>query len=133
MYSSLLFSTDPPPPRSCSDVLTLRPAARDGEYWLYPDESSFGGCPTPVYCHNMNSTTPTEFISLVSLNAGDYPLKSKYYCSTELNYILSGDNSLTGYTTFTKIRVIAEVSLLLLFNTRGAGLSSSPGSDSNDV
>ncbi|XP_066264852.1 uncharacterized protein [Branchiostoma lanceolatum] len=50
---------------SCSDVKSLYPAGKDGEYTLYP----FPTCKDVsirVYCHNMASEQPEEFLTLPS-------------------------------------------------------------------
>ncbi|NJO17525.1 MAG: hypothetical protein HC877_17850 [Thioploca sp.] len=46
-------------PESCQDILTADPSASDGEYAIYPERQIF-----PVYCHNMASGTPEEYLTL---------------------------------------------------------------------
>ncbi|CAH1224628.1 ADAMTS9 [Branchiostoma lanceolatum] len=50
---------------SCSEVKSLHPAGKDGEYTLYP-LSTCKDVSIRVYCHNMASEQPEEFLTLPS-------------------------------------------------------------------
>ncbi|XP_066295887.1 A disintegrin and metalloproteinase with thrombospondin motifs 9-like [Branchiostoma lanceolatum] len=98
---------------SCREVKSRRSAARDGEYTLYP----FSTCPDVsirVYCHNMSSNNPAEFLPLPS--GPDSNFASRYgdrlQWSSAVWYRCTGP--LFGYwnqagtTKFSKVRVKFE-------------------------
>ncbi|MFH1723764.1 MAG: thrombospondin type 3 repeat-containing protein, partial [Elusimicrobiota bacterium] len=60
---SPVFASDPP--RSCADILDGYPGAPDGEYTIYPNNQII-----PVYCHDMASGNPAEYLSLVNTGPG---------------------------------------------------------------
>ncbi|XP_067667481.1 A disintegrin and metalloproteinase with thrombospondin motifs 9-like [Haliotis asinina] len=91
-------------PRSCSEVKEINPTATDGEYWIYPSATTFLGCPTKIYCHDMASESPREYVSLTVTNSGEYPNVQDLLCSgTETN--IAGHAA----TNFSKIRVDIKV------------------------
>ncbi|XP_048250674.1 A disintegrin and metalloproteinase with thrombospondin motifs 9-like [Haliotis rufescens] len=90
-------------PQSCSDVKKTDPTATDGEYWIYPDAPTFLGCPTKIYCHDMASGSPREYVSLTVTNTGEYPGVQDLICKDI-------ENTITGrVTNFSKIRVDVKV------------------------
>jgi len=51
-------------PGSCAEVLGCDQSYADGEYWLYPDLfQATVATKVKVYCHNMASGTPEEFVT----------------------------------------------------------------------
>ncbi|XP_071092867.1 A disintegrin and metalloproteinase with thrombospondin motifs 9-like [Haliotis cracherodii] len=94
----LYRKASPTSPQSCSDVKETEPTATDGEYWIYPDAPTFLGCPTKIYCHDMASGPPKEYVSLTVTNTGEFPSVQNTFCSGETSYP-------GGFTYFSKIRV----------------------------
>lgn len=81
-------------PSKCSDVLKLDPGATDGEYKLYLDGKSI-----VLYCHDMDTGQPKEYITLPYVNKFD-----------DRNY---GDATFKS-TSFSKVAVDMQVRF---FNT----------------
>ena len=50
-------------PKSCKDILKINPAFQDGNYTINRD-----GTAIEIYCHNMTSGHPKEYINLVEKN-----------------------------------------------------------------
>ncbi|XP_067682698.1 A disintegrin and metalloproteinase with thrombospondin motifs 9-like [Haliotis asinina] len=88
----------PTKPSRCSEVKAC--CRGDGEYWIYP--SIFKGYRVRIYCHNMNSDTPTEYVTLPALNVGFYPNAREPACDG--NVVPLHFNKY-GVSTYSKIRV----------------------------
>ena len=91
--------------RSCSELKTCNSQYSGGEYWLNP--APFGTTRVKIYCHNMNSGSPVEYVTLNVINTGLYPNKSNSWCKGEEN--LSVNCAGAGETQYQKIRVHIEV------------------------
>ena len=90
--------------RSCSELKTCNSQYSDGEYWLNP--APFGTTRVKIYCHNMNSGSPVEYVTLNVINRGYYPRKSSQECNGE---ITPGCATGAGETMYNKIRVNIQV------------------------
>lgn len=53
-------------PGNCSDLKKCNPSYSDGEYWLYPP--IYGGEKVKIYCNNLNSNEPGDFVTLYENN-----------------------------------------------------------------
>ncbi|XP_046572218.1 uncharacterized protein LOC124280355 [Haliotis rubra] len=95
-------------PSTCSEVKALLNVTSDGEYWIYPKSATMYGNRARVYCHGMDTNTPTEYLSLANVNVGVYPRKQNRWCRGESNSV-SGPGR-PGITRFSKIRIRPEVS-----------------------
>lgn len=80
---------------SCSSIASCNSTAEDGEYWLYSYHLQTS---IRVYCANMNSGYPHEYITLNGPNYSNYT-----------NFIIDADCSLgnadCGVTTFAKVEL----------------------------
>ncbi|XP_078667403.1 uncharacterized protein LOC144909206 [Branchiostoma floridae x Branchiostoma belcheri] len=94
----------------CYEMKLLDPRNEDGVYTLYP----FSACqnvPISVYCHNMASGNPEEFLSLPSGQENNYAiisgdrLSNGGLCSGPL---LQAPYSRAGTTRFSKVRINFE-------------------------
>ncbi|XP_067655921.1 A disintegrin and metalloproteinase with thrombospondin motifs 9-like [Haliotis asinina] len=86
-----------PPPTSCAEVKHRGISSTDGEFWL-----DFGKNQTArIYCYNMQSTNPQEFITLAKPNRGYYPDVQNLRCNREKPLAKPG----CGTRIFTKIRI----------------------------
>ncbi|XP_019643715.1 PREDICTED: uncharacterized protein LOC109484793 [Branchiostoma belcheri] len=96
---------------SCSEMKSLNPAAGDGEYTLYPFPMD-NDVSIRVYCHDMASGNPKEFLSLPAGPDENYAIISpdklswEYGCTGSLQspYIEAGT------TKFSKLRITLEES-----------------------
>ncbi|XP_041367341.1 uncharacterized protein LOC121381969 isoform X1 [Gigantopelta aegis] len=86
--------------RSCSEVKACNSQYGDGEYWIYP--APYGTTKVKIYCHGMNSGSPTEYVTLNVVNKAYYPGKSSQECGPET---FPGCSNGGGETHYTKIRV----------------------------
>ncbi|XP_067667480.1 A disintegrin and metalloproteinase with thrombospondin motifs 20-like [Haliotis asinina] len=102
--NNVLYRKGPPSiPQSCSEVKEMNPTSADGEYWIYPSASTFLGCPTKIYCHDMASESPREYVSLTVNNSGEYPNVQDLTCR-------GFEKNIAGHVTnFSKIRVDVKV------------------------
>jgi hypothetical protein len=61
-------------PQTCADILAANPSASDGDYTLYI--AGAYAQPWPVYCADMNTVAPVEYLTLVDVlgdsNFGEY-------------------------------------------------------------
>ncbi|XP_071079109.1 A disintegrin and metalloproteinase with thrombospondin motifs 9-like [Haliotis cracherodii] len=85
-------------PSKCSEVKSC--CRGDGEYWIYPPV--FQGERTRIYCHNMSSEVPTEYVTLPAPNVGFYPNANDANCDGN---IIPLNAPRYGLTTFRRIRV----------------------------
>ena len=90
--------------RSCSELKTCNSQYSDGEYWL--NRAPFGTTRVKIYCHNMNSGSPVEYVTLNVINRGYYPRKSSQECNGE---VTPGCATGAGETMYNKIRVNIQV------------------------
>ena len=51
-------------PKSCNELLEMNPSASDGKYSF-----DFNGQEAVIYCHNMTTGSPREYINLVQENS----------------------------------------------------------------
>ncbi|XP_048258703.1 uncharacterized protein LOC125384219 [Haliotis rufescens] len=103
-------------PSTCSEVKTQLNVTSDGEYWLYPRSSTMYNNRARVYCRGMNTTTPTEYVSLATVNVGVYPRKQNRWCRGESNSVTGAGRP--GITRFYKIRIRPEL-VTVITNARG--------------
>lgn len=96
-------------PHMCEDIKTRDPTAGDGEYVLYPTAASMHGCPTKIYCSNMASGSPLEFVTLPTLNEGNYPKVHTMTCIEELPYLFRLGVGSQGNYLYSKIRIHVKV------------------------
>ncbi|XP_046556017.1 A disintegrin and metalloproteinase with thrombospondin motifs 9-like isoform X2 [Haliotis rubra] len=75
------YSCKPLVVTSCSDVQQCQPASPDGEYWLHVGSHPFNQ--TRIYCHDMNTENPREYVTLINENYGFYPGVSSLGCGVE--------------------------------------------------
>ncbi|XP_046336159.1 A disintegrin and metalloproteinase with thrombospondin motifs 20-like [Haliotis rufescens] len=92
-------------PHMCEDIKTRDPTAGDGEYVLYPTAASMHGCPTKIYCSNMASGSPLEFVTLPTLNEGNYPEVHTMNCTEEIPYLSGFGVGSEGNYLYSKIRI----------------------------
>ncbi|KAI8500221.1 hypothetical protein Bbelb_217870 [Branchiostoma belcheri] len=107
-----LLSADP---ASCLDVKSSRRSAQDGEYTLYP-LSFCGDTPFRVYCHNMSSDNPQEFLTLPAGPDNNFAHRygPRLQWSGAIWYRCTGPLfgywGEAGYTKFSKVRIAFEES-----------------------
>ncbi|XP_067687749.1 A disintegrin and metalloproteinase with thrombospondin motifs 9-like [Haliotis asinina] len=90
---------------ACAKVKECDPSSPDGEYWLRLP--NFDLYRTRIYCHNMNTNNPLEYLSLPTPNYGIYPEVSNARCNGETG--LSGNCvGEGGEVWYNKIRVKIE-------------------------
>ncbi|XP_041371343.1 A disintegrin and metalloproteinase with thrombospondin motifs 9-like [Gigantopelta aegis] len=65
-------------PKSCADY-QKKGKRTDGEYLLYPP--ILNSVEVRIYCHNMNTTMPKEFVTLKYKNVGKHPNLEDVDCS----------------------------------------------------
>ncbi|XP_071109513.1 A disintegrin and metalloproteinase with thrombospondin motifs gon-1-like [Haliotis cracherodii] len=99
-------------PSTCSEVKAQLNVTSDGEYWLYPRSSTMYNNRARVYCNGMNTTTPTEYVSLATVNVGVYPRKQNRGCRGESNSVPGPGRP--GITRFYKIRIRPETMTVVL-------------------
>ncbi|XP_046556050.1 uncharacterized protein LOC124265302 [Haliotis rubra] len=92
-------------PTSCAEAKECDPSSTDGEYWLRIPH--FGLYRTRIYCHNMNTSNPVEYMTLPSPNYGIYPAVANQNCAgeTPLRYSCVGSG---GEWWYMKIRIDIE-------------------------
>ncbi|XP_041346713.1 complement factor H-related protein 3-like, partial [Gigantopelta aegis] len=88
------------PLRSCSEVKACNSQYGDGEYWIYP--APYGTTKVKIYCRDMNSSSPTEFVTLNVENVGYSPRLANPHCQTEAYHNCTQGG---GKTHYSKIRV----------------------------
>ncbi|XP_046350236.2 A disintegrin and metalloproteinase with thrombospondin motifs 9-like [Haliotis rufescens] len=93
------------PVHACSDVKKVDPNAGDGEYWIHTDAPSFIGYPSKIFCHNMNSGSPQEFVTLPFTKTAVFPQLTNQYCMQETTVMSGNGIQNVGTTHFSKIRV----------------------------
>ncbi|XP_019642895.1 PREDICTED: uncharacterized protein LOC109484115 [Branchiostoma belcheri] len=102
-------------PASCLDVKSSRRSAQDGEYTLYP-LSLCGDTPFRVYCHNMSSDHPQEFLTLPAGPDNNFAHRygPRLQWSGAIWYRCTGPLfgywGEAGYTKFSKVRIAFEES-----------------------
>ncbi|XP_067676465.1 A disintegrin and metalloproteinase with thrombospondin motifs 9-like [Haliotis asinina] len=64
--------------KSCAELQDKFKITTDADYWLYP--AMFDGRPVKVYCNNMGSAFPHEYITLPNYNGGFTPGVSNPFC-----------------------------------------------------
>ncbi|XP_071112089.1 A disintegrin and metalloproteinase with thrombospondin motifs 9-like [Haliotis cracherodii] len=92
-------------PSSCAEVKECDPSSTDGEYWLRL--LNFDLYRTRIYCYNMNTDTPVEYLTLPTPNYGIYPNVSNNGCYQETSLVLNCKGS-GGEAFYHKIRVHIE-------------------------
>ena len=95
-------------PASCYDLLALGKTT-DDEYGVYPQ--ILNGAKVRVYCHDMNTDSPKEYITLMKPNVGEIPNLSDETCTGTIPHAKVEEH--TGKTAFSKIRVDIAVSYFL--------------------
>ncbi|XP_071112154.1 A disintegrin and metalloproteinase with thrombospondin motifs 9-like [Haliotis cracherodii] len=83
---------------SCSDVQQCQPNSPNGEYWLHLGSHPFNK--TRIYCHDMSTENPQEYVTLLHENDGFYPAKQSPGCTNEYRWPNRG-----GSVWFQKIRL----------------------------
>ncbi|KAI8491969.1 hypothetical protein Bbelb_303420 [Branchiostoma belcheri] len=91
---------------SCSDVKSLLPRASDGEYTFRPFPTN-KDVSLRIYCYNMASGNPKEFLSLPS---GPYENFAHVYpyrllTAEQCNGLTTRDYDYAGTTNFSKLRI----------------------------
>ncbi|XP_046351953.2 A disintegrin and metalloproteinase with thrombospondin motifs 9-like [Haliotis rufescens] len=92
-------------PSSCAEVKECDPSSTDGEYWLRL--LNFDLYRTRIYCHNMNTDTPVEYLTLLTPNYGIYPNVTNIGCNQETSLVLDCKGR-GGEAFYHKIRVLIE-------------------------
>ncbi|XP_071112251.1 A disintegrin and metalloproteinase with thrombospondin motifs 9-like [Haliotis cracherodii] len=87
---------------SCGKVKECHPSSPDGEYWLRL--LNFDLYRTRIYCYNMNTDTPLEYLTLPTPNYGIYPKVGNVLCSAEIGLTGTCTGS-GGEVWYNKIRV----------------------------
>ncbi|XP_041367095.1 uncharacterized protein LOC121381805 [Gigantopelta aegis] len=90
---------------SCAALKACDVNAVDEEYWLFP--AILQGQKVKVYCSDMTSATPKEYITLEGDNYGQSPNISNKNCEGETQ---SKVPNLVGESSYTKIRINLTVS-----------------------
>ncbi|XP_071100570.1 A disintegrin and metalloproteinase with thrombospondin motifs 20-like [Haliotis cracherodii] len=90
-----------PAPSSCADVKQKGISSTDGEFWLYLGENQRAR----IYCYNMASTNPQEFLTLAKPNSGYYPDIQNNLCAGETPLTDVEKRMFAGTRTFRKIRI----------------------------
>lgn len=97
--------TPNPPHCSCRDV-RRRHIYRDGEY-----DMNVGGRNVSIYCHNMHSDSPKEYLTLRAGDTENYAFymgnrsKLENVCPYEPEYMFRDETIPAGTTRFRKVRV----------------------------
>ncbi|XP_071110739.1 uncharacterized protein [Haliotis cracherodii] len=68
-------------PSSCVAVKQCNPDSGDGEYWMRLPNFDFNR--TRIYCHDMGSQSPREYLTLKFQNHGSFPSRTNLFCSGE--------------------------------------------------
>ncbi|XP_041366708.1 uncharacterized protein LOC121381457 [Gigantopelta aegis] len=84
--------------RSCSEVKACNSQYGDGEYWISPP--LYRHAKVKIYCHGINSSTPTEYVTLNVVNTAYYPTNANPDCKTKI--------SSYHKTDYSKIRVYIQ-------------------------
>ncbi|KAK6187366.1 hypothetical protein SNE40_005414 [Patella caerulea] len=97
---------------SCEDVKLCSSGHVDGEYWLYP--MVYGNTNrVKIYCHNLTSEAPSEYITLPQGNEHFYPASENIYnedqitCKTVIRTKLRA-----GSSVFDKVGVDVETMVI---------------------
>ncbi|KAI8503549.1 hypothetical protein Bbelb_185200 [Branchiostoma belcheri] len=98
---------------SCSEIKSLNPEADNGEYTLYPFPTD-KDVSLRVYCHDMGSGNPKEFLSLPSGPDENYAIVIPDRLDQNYMYVqhctgpLQNPYSEAGTTKFSKLRITFE-------------------------
>ncbi|XP_067685966.1 A disintegrin and metalloproteinase with thrombospondin motifs 9-like [Haliotis asinina] len=90
-------------PTSCADVKQCAPTSGDGEYWIYL--SKFHMAKARIYCHNMDSTKPSDYLSLPVVNYGNYPNIRNPVCQGEAEGLVQSCTGTYGEVWFSKVKI----------------------------
>ncbi|XP_046351951.2 uncharacterized protein LOC124132213 [Haliotis rufescens] len=92
-------------PTSCAEVKACEPSSTDGEYWLRL--LNFDLYRTRIYCHNMSTANPVEFLTLPTPNYGVFPNVSNAKCNGETPLVGNCVGN-SGEIWYNKIRVAIQ-------------------------
>ncbi|XP_046556014.1 A disintegrin and metalloproteinase with thrombospondin motifs 9-like isoform X1 [Haliotis rubra] len=97
-------------PTSCAEIKECDPSSTDGEYWIRLP--NFDLYKTRIYCHNMTTDNPLEYLTLPTPNHGVFPNVSNKHCQREtpLEGTCVGNS---GETFYSKIRVVIQTMEIL--------------------
>ncbi|XP_046376653.2 A disintegrin and metalloproteinase with thrombospondin motifs 9-like [Haliotis rufescens] len=90
-------------PSSCADVKQCAPKSDDGEYWIYLRD--FNMVKARIYCHNMASTEPSDYLTLPVTNYGYYPILRNPICAGEVEGLAGSCDGNGGEVWFNKIKI----------------------------
>ncbi|XP_067665123.1 A disintegrin and metalloproteinase with thrombospondin motifs 9-like [Haliotis asinina] len=110
-------------PSSCLEVKQCGPSSADGEYWIRLPNFDF--YPIRIYCHNMTSGNPEEFLTLHHENYGIYPSKTNRHCKGE-TYLYQTCEGRQGEVWYSKIRVDPVTMYVSVDDTTYANISQTP-------
>ncbi|XP_046362262.2 sushi, von Willebrand factor type A, EGF and pentraxin domain-containing protein 1-like isoform X2 [Haliotis rufescens] len=111
-WTKVYFSCEP---NTCASVKKCN-AKKDGEYWIYP--TLLKGASLKVYCYNMKSRSPMDYITLVKRNYANYPATRNTKC-TGKDVPLPKPNK-SGVTTFSKVRIYVSTMQVIRSDLRFA-------------
>ena len=100
---------------SCKDLKDSGYAVLDGEYYINPVKSC--DYPIKVYCHDMHTSSPKDYITLPSGPVNNYAIvfdkrmhfENKYQCSGRTGSFVY---SKSGTTRFNKVSWILKLSCM---------------------
>ncbi|XP_046577116.1 A disintegrin and metalloproteinase with thrombospondin motifs 9-like [Haliotis rubra] len=90
-------------PTSCADVKQCAPTSGDGEYWIYL--LNFNMAKARIYCHNMGSTKPSDYLTLPVVNYGNYPNIRNPVCQGEAQGLVQSCEGTYGEVWFSKVKI----------------------------
>ncbi|XP_071109996.1 A disintegrin and metalloproteinase with thrombospondin motifs 20-like [Haliotis cracherodii] len=89
---------------TCKELQLANSNATDSDYWLYPAASHVHYNIVKVYCYDMGTSNPQEYISLPTPNTGEYPNETYQKCVTHV-FTLTGCPGNQGIYTYSKIKI----------------------------
>ncbi|XP_046360252.1 A disintegrin and metalloproteinase with thrombospondin motifs 20-like [Haliotis rufescens] len=110
-------------PSSCREVKQCAPTSGDGEYWIRLPNFDFYR--TRVYCNNMSSGNPKEYLTLKYKNYGIFPNKTNKVCQGETNLYPTCEGR-DGEVWYSKIRVHPVTMHVIVDDTTYANISQTP-------
>ncbi|XP_067686035.1 A disintegrin and metalloproteinase with thrombospondin motifs 9-like [Haliotis asinina] len=97
-------------PTSCAEIKECDPSSTDGEYWIRLP--NFDLYRTRLYCHNMTTDNPSEYLTLPTPNYGVFPDVSNKNCQGE-GPLEGNCVGRSGETFYNKIRVVIETMVII--------------------
>ncbi|XP_046553822.1 uncharacterized protein LOC124263275 [Haliotis rubra] len=110
-------------PSSCASVKQCQPNSTDGEYWMRLPKFHF--YKTRIYCHDMRTGNPREYLTLQFHNHGIFPAITNWNCGGE-GKLPGSCLSYVGEVWYEKIRVDLQTMEIKQDETTFARFSGNP-------